>query len=351
MTRAPLAVVAVCVLTTIHGACAYAPPTDGAANPTPAPPSGSPSAPQTAEANDGRQAVSLLGKPLFTPATTPARHGQLQANLDIAHRQLEASPHDEDAAIWYGRRLAYLGRFREAIAAYSNSIEEHPDSYRLLRHRGHRYLTCRQFDLAVTDLTRAWELARDKPDAPESDGDPRRGAGGEPRTTDKSNILYHLGLAYYLKGDFARAAEVFGRRSLLCAGGAKVNDDITVSFVNWQYLSLRRCGQDDAAARVLKEFRRTMDVRENQAYYALLRVYRNEVPADVLGPGADTELSTNLVMAYGVGVYKLLNGDKTGAREMFTRLTGSPLWPSFGVLASEAELARDRDQPTAAVGP
>lgn len=338
MKRALISVVSVCVLSTIHAACAYNPPQNAGAT-------------TSAGANDGREAVSLLGKPLFAPALTQVRHGQLQTNLEMAKREFDAKPGDEAAAIWYGRRLGYLGRFREAIATYTKAIGEHPESYRLLRHRGHRYLTCRQFDLAMADLTRAWDLAKDKADAPEPDGDPRPDGSADPRSTDKSNILYHLGLAHYLKGDFATAAATFAKRADLAASGSKLNDDIAVSFMHWHYLSLRRSGDNAGAEKVLKEYRRNMDVRENDAYLALLRVYRNEVPADVLAPGADTNLSTNLAMAYGVGAYKLLNGDKSGAMEVFNKLAANPLWPSFGVLAAEAELARGAGGKSAAVGP
>lgn len=330
MNRAIVSTGAVFVLCAIHAACAVHPPTPTTAAPV--------STPQ--QVNDGREAVSLLGKALYAPSLTTTRHGQLQANLEMARREYDARPGDEDAAIWYGRRLAYLGRFREAIGVYSKAIEEHPRSYRLLRHRGHRYLTCRQLDLAAADLERAWELARDQADAPEPDGDPRPDGSLEPRSTDKSNIIYHLGLAYYLKGDFARAAEVFGRRADLAATGSTLNDDIAVSFMNWEYLALRRSGQDEAAARVLRQFRRNMDVRENDAYQALIRVYRNEVPADVLLPSINTNLSTNLAMAYGIGAYRLLNGDRKGAFDLFGKLSEHALWPSFGVLAAEAEVAR-----------
>lgn len=340
MKRAKLSVGSVCALCGIHAACAVHPP---AARENPATPPDRNAHTATAsmgDINDGREALSLLGKPLYAPSISATRHGQLKANLEMARREYDAKPGDEQAAIWYGRRLAYLGRFREAIAVYSSALEQHPESYRLLRHRGHRHLTCRQLDAAVADLSRAWELARDKPDAPEPDGDPRPDGSLDPRSTDKSNILYHLALAHYLRGEFEQAAAVFGKRRELAATGSPLNDDIAVSFMNWEYLSLRRSGQDEAAARLLKEFRRNMDVRENDAYQALLRVYRNEVPADVLMPATDTNLSTNLAMAYGVGAYKLLNGDRTGAMELFNRLARNELWPSFGVLAAEVEVAR-----------
>jgi hypothetical protein len=86
-----------------------------------------------------------------------------------------------------------------------------------------------------------------------------------------------------------------------------------------------------------------MDVRENQAYHALLRVYKGEVPADVLANSTQTNQSTMLAIGYGVGAYKLFNGDRAGAQVLFDKLVAHELWPSFGVIAAEAELARQQN--------
>ncbi|MCA9299888.1 MAG: tetratricopeptide repeat protein, partial [Phycisphaerales bacterium] len=101
-----------------------------------------------------------------------ATRARLEANLDEAWRAHDADPSDEMATIWLGRRLAYLGRYDEAIRTFTAGLEDHPDSYRLLRHRGHRYLTTRRFDEAVADLERARGLIEGVPDAVEPDGAP-----------------------------------------------------------------------------------------------------------------------------------------------------------------------------------
>jgi tetratricopeptide (TPR) repeat protein len=58
-------------------------------------------------------------------------------------------------AIWLGRRLAYLGRYRDAIDALTKGIAKHPTEARLYRHRGHRHITIRKFALAIADGDRA----------------------------------------------------------------------------------------------------------------------------------------------------------------------------------------------------
>lgn len=308
-----------------------------AAAPSVIAPTNAPATVAASEPADHRQATSLLGRALFTPVLPETRRGQLEADLEMAVRNHEANPNDETAAIWHGRRLATLGRFREAVDVFTQALATHPDSYRLLRHRGHRNITLREFDKAVADLSRAWELAKDKPDAPESDS-----VSQATGTTDKSNILYHLGLAYYLKGDFAAAATTFAKRSDLAARNEKLSDDNTVSFMYWQYLSLRRAGRADEAKAVLAEYHPRMKVRDNDAYFAMVRVFAGDVPAEVLATAAETTQSSNLAMAYGVGVYRLLNGQRNEAMAMFSRLAANPNWPSFGVIAAEAELARQQ---------
>ena len=86
--------------------------------------------------------------------------------------------------------------------------------------------------------------------------DPKRDV---PIGTLHSNIAYHLGLAYYLKGDYARAVDVY-RRELADAR----NDDRRVSTAHWLYMSLRRMGRDAEAAAVLVPIRPQMTIVENE---------------------------------------------------------------------------------------
>ena len=77
-------------------------------------------------------------------------------------------------------------QFHAAIEVYTRALAIAPEDVRLLRFRGHRYISTRRFDLAAADL--------------------RRAAGLVPSSFD---VLYHLGLAHYLSGDFDEAARVY----------------------------------------------------------------------------------------------------------------------------------------------
>jgi len=115
---------------------------------------------QAAGAQHGAEAVSLTGDTLFRPALSPATRTRFDSALHAARAAYERAPRDLDSIIWLGRRTAYLGRYHEAIGIYTRGLEAHPDEPRLLRHRGHRYLSTRQLDRAVADLTRAAQLTR-----------------------------------------------------------------------------------------------------------------------------------------------------------------------------------------------
>lgn len=102
-----------------------------------------------------------------------------------------------------GRRTAYLGDYRKAIAIFSEGEKKHPQDPRMYRHRGHRFISLRVFDQAITDFEKAAELIKGKPDEIEPNG--IANSRGVAMGTLRFNIWYHLGLAYYLKGDMENA--------------------------------------------------------------------------------------------------------------------------------------------------
>src|SRR5688500_12103336 len=131
------------------------------------------------------------------PVSAEARR-KMEAQLSEARVLYKADSNDPDKVIWLGRRLGYLGRFREAIDTFGEGIKKFPRDARFYRHRGHRYITLRRFDLAIDDLKKAAALTKGKPDEVEPDGQPN--ARNIPTGTLQFNIWYHLGLAQYLTG-------------------------------------------------------------------------------------------------------------------------------------------------------
>lgn len=280
------------------------------------------------------EAFSLRGEPLVAPELPAEVRAERERDLVEARAALAASPGDADAAIWVGRRLGYLGRYREAVAVFTRGIERHPDDARFLRHRGHRFLTLRRLELAEADLERAAELLRGRPDEIEPDGLPN--ARGIPTSTLQSNVWYHLGLARYLQGDFEGALDAY-RECLVVSN----NPDMLVATSHWLYTTLRRLGREEEAARVLEPIHAGLDVIENRAYHRLLLLYRGEATADELlaeaGEAGSLDFAT---VAYGVAAWHLYHGREAEATALFEQIVAAGQWPAFGHLAAEAELAR-----------
>jgi tetratricopeptide (TPR) repeat protein len=279
------------------------------------------------------EAKSLFGRAFFAPPLSDEKAREYTDKLHAAQRQASANPADAEALIWVGRRTAYLGRFRDAIAVFTSGIERWPDNPRLYRHRGHRYITLRQFDAAIADLEKAAALIRDLPDEVEPDGLPNK--YNIPTSTLHSNIWYHLGLAYYLKGDFENA-----RRCYVECMKFSTNDDMICATTDWLYMTLRRLGREAEARAVLEPIRADMRVLENVAYHDRLMLYKGErTPESLLAAQSDdpVEIATH---GYGVGNWYFCNGEIETAKEIFQKVLASPQWNAFGYIAAEADLAR-----------
>jgi len=79
-------------------------------------------------------------------------------------------------------------QFREAIATFTRGPAIAPNSALLYRWRGHRYLSRRDFNRAMADLTKGASI-----------------------DSTIYGIWYHLGIVRYAKGDFSGAAAAFKR--------------------------------------------------------------------------------------------------------------------------------------------
>jgi len=287
------------------------------------------SAPQAPEA------TSLLGKPLYPPPLAEAARAKMEADRAAAFRAASAEPSAENI-IWLGRRTGYLGRFREAIVVYTGGMRLYPEDPRLYRHRGHRYLSVREFDAAIADLEKAAALVKGQPDEVEPDGQPN--ARNIPTSTLHSNIWYHLALARYLKRDYGRAVDEWKR-----ARDVGQNPDNLVSASHWLYLSLRRAGRDAEAAAVVAAVRADLAVIENTNYHRLLLLYKGDRSADETLKEAG-EGAGGTAVRYGVSAWHLASGRRDAATALWDAILAGPDWPSFGYIAAEVDKAQTKDR-------
>jgi tetratricopeptide (TPR) repeat protein len=276
---------------------------------------------------EGAQAVSLSGKPLFSSPP----NDRVVAALASAKQDYDENPDDADNIIWYGRRVAYTGDYRRAIDIFSEGVEKFPDDARMYRHRGHRYVSIREFDRAIADLERASELIEGTENETEPDGAPN--ALNIPVSSLHGNIWYHLGLAYYLKQDWDNAYRAY--RNGFDAGR---NDDNRVSTTHWLYMILQRKGDPEAAAKVLDVISADMNVIENMSYHNLCLFYKGELTMNEL-IGENEDSPAGAAVMYGAANWYFYNGNVEKATEMLRGMLDTDGWSGFGVIAAEADLA------------
>lgn len=274
------------------------------------------------------QAISLLGEELRSGAPSE----RLLENLATARANYENDPDDTDNIIWLGRRIAYTGDYRGAIEVFSEGIEKHPTDARMYRHRGHRYISVREFHRAIRDFERAAVLIAQTEDAVEPDGAPN--PAGIPVSTLHSNIWYHLGLAHYLKGDLDLALQVYEMYR-----PAIPNDDMLVAFTHWHYMSLRLQGRDDEARAILEPIHEDMNVIESMPYHQLCLLYKGEnetgtvLGSNITAAGGDSAM-------YGIANWHYYSGRHDDARAGFEEIIEKSGWASFGRIAAESDLSR-----------
>ncbi len=269
------------------------------------------------------EVMSLLGEPLNPPA----------APAEVVKSREDAL---EDAIIWHGRRLGYMSRFNEAIEVFTTGLEDFPNSYKLLRHRGHRFVSVRKFDEAIADFEKAKSLMPAEIEV-EPDGNPN--ALNIPLSNTQFNILYHLGLAYYLKGDYQNAVSAYIDCLEYCE-----NDDSVIATKDWLYMTYRRMGADDKAAELLETITEDMNIIENDSYYNRMLMYKGLMqPEELLDIEASNDPDMGISLAtqgYGVANWYLYNGDEAKAKEILNLVVNSPIWAAFGYIAAEVDLSK-----------
>src|SRR6478735_7034511 len=140
-----------------------------------------------------------------------------------ARAALDDDPKNISKIIDLGVAQSGARQFREAIATFTRGLEIEPNNALLLRWRGHRYLSVREFDRAIADLQRGASI----------DG-------------TIYGIWYHLGVLQFLRGDFGAAAASFTRALPIAPDSGEQQGS-----VDWLWMSLSRAGRHAEAKAML----------------------------------------------------------------------------------------------------
>jgi tetratricopeptide (TPR) repeat protein len=291
--------------------------------------------------------LSPLGQPLI-----PVEESESQsARIRSADEALASDPDSVDLMVEAALAREEVWRYREAIELYTKGLAIAPDDYRLPLGRAHRLIRLRRFAEALDDLNRSAEL------------DPYG-----------FNTAYLRGLTHYLRGEFDRAADEYGRcmawaqddDALALVEQGKVpgdprhcmliaTDDRTrVAITGWRYRALRRAGRDREAAQLLDSVTEGLSLTDpgaedyqgstikpdsNAHYYRTLLFYKGLLTEeDILDKEAlGGQWST---VAYGVAVFHLVEGNKERAVALMREVVAEPYWARFGHVAAETDLLR-----------
>ncbi len=286
----------------------------------------------SAPAKDPLKVYNLMGEELPPKQLTEDSKRKLEINLQQAITNFEANQDSLELIIWYGRRLAYLGRYLDAIDVYTSGIEKFPTSFKLRRHRGHRYISTRQLDKAIEDFEMAAYYSVNSNNEIEPDGIPNK--LNKPLGNDKFNIWYHYGLAHYLSGRYDKAISAYKK----CMEFSD-NSDLLAATSYWLYMTYMKIGNPELATTLLEPINRRMIMVENDAYLDLLLLFKGEKSAeDLMKVAFPDNGDSDPTLGYGIGNWYQQQGDIDKANEIFLRILESPRWDAFGYLAAEAEL-------------
>ncbi len=239
-----------------------------------------------------------------------------KSNLKPSEEVLEISKRISDdytnTDLWMDKGIALSKQmlFREAIDAFSKGLSFNPFHSLSYRYRGHRFISTYEFKQAIADLVLATRL-------------------------DDMNwdSWYHLGLAYYLDGDFYKAYKAYKR----CLEITDYASDHLVAVIDWMYLTLMRLERKDEAKELIEKINQDTQSGENFVYRDRILMYKGEKdPDEVLDIEdqnlSDLELAT---LGYGVAMHHYFEGKREKTFKIFEKLLeNDSYWSAFGYIAA-----------------
>ncbi len=276
----------------------------------------------------GAEAVSFSGKPLYTRKPDSVVSRKSDSLLSILKGKASLS---EDDYVEVGRLLVTQNKYRDAIANYTEGISKFPESFKLYRYRGHRYINLRQLDDAIADLDKARDLMASQPEAMEIGGD------GKPTATTQHQVWYHIGVYHFLKRDYADCAAAFEK-----ALEATKEPNNIAGANDWLYNAYQRMGEKTKAENVLTPFTLDYPIEDkNYAYFRRLLLYKKLItPEELIDPAMEpTTMSVgDMTKLYGLANFLAYNGNADQANELYKKVLLTDQWLGFAYAGAELDV-------------
>lgn len=259
------------------------------------------------------QPTASLTAPVVAEGAVLQRKGEHEKAVASFDRAIATDTRLADAHLLRCRSLAALRRYDDALAACGEVLQLQPRNAEALRDRGHYFLNAGQVDNALTDLLQA-----------------------DPLSHGDRGVSYHLGLAYYLKGDFANAAKAYER----CVD-VSTTDGARIECQAWLLPSLMRAGRRREARSLLASISQAKVPGHAALYLDRLLLFKGlRTEADLVATMSSEGAVTEATVGYSIGLWHLLNGRADRARTYFERSIASAVPTSWGARAAEAEMRR-----------
>jgi tetratricopeptide (TPR) repeat protein len=133
------------------------------------------------------ETLSMLETPLYAPSFPRDVRSRLEADLESARAAYARDRTSANAALALARAELAIGHVGDAIETLAHGVEAKPDDWRLYLERARALIVYRKFEPAERDARKALD------------------------TLPEANCT--LGLALYLRADFARARDAYGQCS------------------------------------------------------------------------------------------------------------------------------------------
>ena len=250
------------------------------------------------------------GKALEEAAALYAKNENAKA-LEAYDRAISLDASRADAHLGRCRTLARLTRHEDAVAACGEAVRLDPQNWEAIRDRGHYLINLNRVEAGLADMEKAAAMKQ---------GD--------------YQIDYHLGLAHFIRGDYAKAVPVWQA----CVKDAPEPANKVACYA-WLYPSLHKAGRGEDAARALDEAL-AIEVKPDTAYLNRLMLFKGTLSEEEAVKQMEANPLQQATVGFSIGLWHELNGRADKAREYYQKATASEARTAFGHVAATNALSR-----------